>query len=185
MTSVWARQRLKSPASQFRRRSKKTSKLRITDHCDGHPPVTGGFPSQKANNAKKCFHLMTSSCLANESRQPPVEWRNAFINSTSIWRVLDARVGVSQSIPSLLMEYKDTYCLNVVFSTSAAGHRCRSLLSFDLSLYTTQNNISHMAKSWYMNSFRITDPFWGTTNQRRITRTQTSNLELWCFSGRS
>ena len=35
----------------FRRRSKKTSKLRDTGLCEGNPPVTGGFPSQRASNA--------------------------------------------------------------------------------------------------------------------------------------
>ena len=34
-----------------RRRSKKTSKLRVTGLCEGNPPVTGGFPSQRASNA--------------------------------------------------------------------------------------------------------------------------------------
>ena len=32
----------------FRRRSKKTLKLRVTGLCEGNPPVTGGFPSQRA-----------------------------------------------------------------------------------------------------------------------------------------
>ena len=36
----------------FRRRSKKTSKLRVTGLCKGNPPVTGGFPSQRASNAE-------------------------------------------------------------------------------------------------------------------------------------
>ena len=36
----------------FRRRSKKTSKLRVTGHHEGNPPVTGGFPSQRASNAE-------------------------------------------------------------------------------------------------------------------------------------
>ena len=35
----------------FRCRSKKTSKLRVTGLCEGNPPVTGEFPSQKASNA--------------------------------------------------------------------------------------------------------------------------------------
>ena len=38
--------------SLFRRRSKKTSKLRVTGLCEGNPPVTGGFPSQRASNAE-------------------------------------------------------------------------------------------------------------------------------------
>ena len=37
----------------FRRRSKKTSKLRVTGHCEGNSPVIGEFPSQKASNAAK------------------------------------------------------------------------------------------------------------------------------------
>ena len=31
---------------------KKTSKLRITGICEGNPAVTGGFPSQRSNNAE-------------------------------------------------------------------------------------------------------------------------------------
>ena len=50
VTSEWVLWRHKSPASRlfaralFRRRSRKTSKLRITDLCEGEPPLTGGFP---------------------------------------------------------------------------------------------------------------------------------------------
>ena len=36
----------------FRRRSKKTSKPHVTGLCKGNPPVTGGFPSQRASNAE-------------------------------------------------------------------------------------------------------------------------------------
>ena len=36
----------------FRRRSKKTSKLRVTGLCEGNPPVTGEFPAQMASNAE-------------------------------------------------------------------------------------------------------------------------------------
>ena len=45
----------------FRRRSKKTSKLRVTGLCAGNSPVTGEFPAQMACNVEKCFHLMMSS----------------------------------------------------------------------------------------------------------------------------
>ena len=46
----------------FRRRSKKTSKVCVAGLFEGNSPVTGGILSQRARNAKKCFHLMTSSC---------------------------------------------------------------------------------------------------------------------------
>ena len=36
----------------FRRRSKETSKFRVTDLCEGNPPVTGGFTSQGASGAE-------------------------------------------------------------------------------------------------------------------------------------
>ena len=39
-------------AIYFRRRSKKTSKLRATGLCAGNSPVTGEFPAQKASNAE-------------------------------------------------------------------------------------------------------------------------------------
>ena len=37
----------------FRRRSKKTSKLRVTGLCAGNSPETGEFPAQMASNAEK------------------------------------------------------------------------------------------------------------------------------------
>ena len=36
----------------FWRRSKKTSKLRVTGFCEGNSPVTGEFPSQRASNTE-------------------------------------------------------------------------------------------------------------------------------------
>ena len=36
----------------FRRRSKKTSKLRVTGRCAGNSPGTGKFPAQMASNAE-------------------------------------------------------------------------------------------------------------------------------------
>ena len=36
----------------FRRRSNKTSKLRVTGLYEGNSPVTGEFPAQRANNAE-------------------------------------------------------------------------------------------------------------------------------------
>ena len=36
----------------FRRRSKKTPKLRVTGLCEGNSPVTGEFPAQRASNAE-------------------------------------------------------------------------------------------------------------------------------------
>ena len=40
------------PNHLFRRRSKKTSQLRVTGLCEGNSPVTGGFPAQTTSNAE-------------------------------------------------------------------------------------------------------------------------------------
>ena len=36
----------------FRRRSKKTSKLRVIGLCEGNSPVPGEFPAQRVSNAE-------------------------------------------------------------------------------------------------------------------------------------
>ena len=43
------------PKRLFRRRSKKTSKLRVTGLCAGNSLVTGEFPAQRASNAENIF----------------------------------------------------------------------------------------------------------------------------------
>ena len=58
MTSYWARERLKSPASRLFTQSfiqtqiKETSKFRVTGLCAGNSPGTGEFPAQMASNAE-------------------------------------------------------------------------------------------------------------------------------------
>ena len=52
----------------FRRRSKKTSKLRVTGLCAGNSPVTGEFPAQRSSNAENVpiwwrHHDYTHWCL--------------------------------------------------------------------------------------------------------------------------
>ena len=73
-----------------RRRSKETSKLRVTGLCEGNSPVTGGFPAPRASNAKKSiwwrhhvdtdwFHtcslwLLTIAFV--QVKQPLMKWIN-------------------------------------------------------------------------------------------------------------
>ena len=69
----------------FRRRSKKTSKLRVTGLCEGNPPVTDGFPSQRTSNEENVsiwwrHHAVCLSVLA--SVRPPVwPWTPALSRS--------------------------------------------------------------------------------------------------------
>ena len=88
----------------FRRRSKKTSKIRVIGLCAGNSPVTGEFPEQKVTNAKNISiwwryyekytpdveftkHTHTSTCwmshgvsLARFCRETIVlQWRHCFM----------------------------------------------------------------------------------------------------------
>ena len=47
----------------FRRKSKKTSKLRVTGLCAGNSPMTGEFPAQRASNAENVSISIRSSCM--------------------------------------------------------------------------------------------------------------------------
>ena len=49
----------------FRRRSKKTSKLRVTGLCVGNSPEKRWIPCTNGQLRGKCFHLMTSSCIGS------------------------------------------------------------------------------------------------------------------------
>ena len=56
VTSLWARWRLKSPASWLfiqpfiQAQIKENIKLRVTGLCEGNSPVTGEFPAQRTSN---------------------------------------------------------------------------------------------------------------------------------------
>ena len=69
------------PKRLFGRRSKKTSKLRVTGLCEGNSPVTGEFPTQRASNTENasiCWRhydkwpvmgeVSTSWCFTQEVR---------------------------------------------------------------------------------------------------------------------
>ena len=64
----------------FRRRSKKTPKLRVTGLCAGNSPVTDG------QQRRTCFHLMTSLCAVRCACSPrTTKW--AVINITYTGRI--------------------------------------------------------------------------------------------------
>ena len=55
------------PSCLFRHRSKKTSKLHVPGLCEGNPPVTSGFPSQRASNMENVsiwWHHHGMSCMS-------------------------------------------------------------------------------------------------------------------------
>ena len=65
----------------LRRRSKKTSKLRVTGLCEGNSPVTGEFPAQRASNAENVSIWWRHHDLATTKRQPCIY----FAGCTATW----------------------------------------------------------------------------------------------------
>ena len=65
----------------FRRRSKKTLKLRVTGLCAENSPGTGEFPAQMASNAENVSILMTSSWIG---KAPLWKARNIALENTSL-----------------------------------------------------------------------------------------------------
>ena len=43
-----------------KRKDQSSSSLALCEGIEGNPPVSGGFPSQRASGAEKCFYAMTS-----------------------------------------------------------------------------------------------------------------------------
>ena len=58
----------------FMRRTKKTSKLRVTGICAGNSPVTGEFPAEMASNSENVY-VMTGMA----GRRQAIIWTNAGI----------------------------------------------------------------------------------------------------------
>ena len=58
----------------FRRRSKKTSKLRVIGLCAGNSPVTGEFPAQMASHAENVSILMTYHVDRSAATKISLQW---------------------------------------------------------------------------------------------------------------
>ena len=73
----------------FRRKSKKTSKLRVTGLCAGNSPGTGEFPAQMASYAENvsiCWrhHGKTQILLSFPGAGKPLKWSAFHFNVQSI-----------------------------------------------------------------------------------------------------
>ena len=73
----------------FGRRSKKTSKLRVTGLCAGNSPRTGEFPAQRASNAENVsiwwrHHDCTDTCLST-NRHHALQYK-VILLQTLQWR---------------------------------------------------------------------------------------------------
>ena len=72
----------------FRRRSKKTSKVRVTGLCEGNSPVTGEFPAQRASNAENVsiwwrHHVLAAYHINIGNASPQLSFNH--FNNTFHW----------------------------------------------------------------------------------------------------
>ena len=90
----------------FRRRSKKTSKPRVIGLCEGNSPLTGEFPTQRANNVENVsiwwrLHdiLNISFYTMNHCRAPKISYETLYHCWTPILSRTYRSVSVQSSIP--------------------------------------------------------------------------------------
>ena len=86
----------------FRRRSKKTSKLRVTGLCAGNSPGTGEFPAQMASNAENVsiwwhHHVHFWGCVGVLWLEDP--------SDGIVYRRIHASLGLNELMPRLPMPW--------------------------------------------------------------------------------
>ena len=69
----------------FRRRSKKTSKLRVSGLCEGNSPVTCEFLSQRASNAKNVSIWWRHHVSSTYSQQTPHNSTMSVVCEFNVW----------------------------------------------------------------------------------------------------
>ena len=155
------------------RRPKKTPKLRVTGLCEGNPPVTDGFPSQRASNAENVSiwwrHHELDHCFVSrvQARHCP------FLFPSILCCVLKSHMTTAAVI--MLLSGR-TISLTVVNCDTCELGRC---------IFTphTQGNIRcgnfDRLSAIYRPSFNKCNPFWNEKNSRKVHNFWKSNICLW------
>ena len=82
----------------FRRRSKKRPKLHVTGLCEGNSPVTGEFPTQRANNAEDVSIWWRHHAKDGRAYQRTVSWRGVAQVGARTTVVIDSSIGRASSL---------------------------------------------------------------------------------------
>ena len=111
----------------IRRRTKKTSKLRVTALCAGNPPVTGEFPAQRTSNADNvsiwCHHewrLFSQDCDIRKKseynyhlQQPQTQFTKPTerhsVNARQAVKQIDWKIGIATIHIKLWIEMHSEY----------------------------------------------------------------------------
>ena len=89
----------------FRRRSKKTPKLRVASLCEGDSMVTGEFPSQRASNAKNVSIWWRHHAKFGDWEDTPVTYFTLLLSSNRKYVYMEPREpgsGVPLTVNSLM-----------------------------------------------------------------------------------
>ena len=97
--------------SLFRVTTKETSKLGITGPCQRNPPVTGGFPSQRASNAERfsmswcnhvhwCMYCTAFFYMLNFLHKHPTYYTELSLQVTLCWNFNNFSFG--QDTPQMI-----------------------------------------------------------------------------------
>ena len=94
----------------FRRRWKKTWKLRVTGLCEGNSSVTGEFPSQRARNAENVpiwwrHHVSDQKMLPSHADWDRVSAGNVTLVTITGRTILGSYIARHQAVNKILLTY--------------------------------------------------------------------------------
>ena len=104
----------------FRRRSKKTSKLRFTGLCVGNSPETGEFPAQMASNAKNVSIWWRHHVIPEKVKYNAFEMTTATINCDTSLSLFATNVPTCgdhcRIFPEPVIQYKSQNHVSAIYS---------------------------------------------------------------------
>ena len=160
----------------YRRRSKKTSKLRVTGHCAGNSPGTGEFPVQMASNAENVSiwwrHYGRSRSWLNTIW---LDFATKHASHQCKYTSFGYRFRKSHSRDKTVAKYFSLWCdLKQYWQHAWRFQNYRKIVRTGL--------VPFMITSSNGNIFRVTGPLCGEfTGHRWIPRTKVRDADLWCF----
>ena len=118
----------------FRRRSKKTSKLRVTGLCAANSTGDRWIPRTNGQLHGKCFHLITSSC-----------WTECIIKCVHLTRILQCTVPITGQYSVSLKSEQGTQNSR---SHGKSHGKCKYGIGHSEN-YVKRDKFQHRQMSWY------------------------------------
>ena len=143
----------------FRRRSKKTSKLRITGLCEGNSLVTSEFPAQKARTAEMFPFdgvIMKYWSLNNHGRQDFQMHLKKYKHDFLEFILLIFYSLILKLCQVYRFSLKEQRHPESCVDLSSVEHQGKNFIEISIKIYfyhenTFENIVSHFFKPWYVN----------------------------------